>query len=72
MSQRKAFKERELIKLLEANGFKRLPKRGKGDHVLLEHPDGRRTTVPGSGKKTVGKGLTKAILRQAGLDDDAK
>lgn len=69
MSQRKAFKQRELIKHVEANGFERLPKRGNRDHVLLALPDERRTTVPGSGKKTVGTGLTKAILRKAGLDD---
>jgi predicted RNA binding protein YcfA (HicA-like mRNA interferase family) len=68
MSQRKSFTHRELIRALERNGFERLPtKRGKGDHVLLAHPDGRRTTVSGPGKSVVGKGLMSAILRQTGL-----
>lgn len=71
MSQRKAFTHRELIRALEKHGFERLPtKRGKGDHVLLKHPDGRRTAVSGPGKAVVGKGLMAAILRQTGLTHD--
>jgi predicted RNA binding protein YcfA (HicA-like mRNA interferase family) len=52
---------RELIQALACLGFKVV--RIKGSHHRLEHPDGRKTTVPVHGKETIGPGLTLEILR---------
>jgi predicted RNA binding protein YcfA (HicA-like mRNA interferase family) len=62
-------KYRELIKLLETNGW-RFDRMGKGDHMVFRHSI--RTgpiVVAGGGKlnRDVPKGTENAILRQAGL-----
>ncbi len=62
-------KYKELIKLLEANGwyFHRL---GKGAHMIYRHPTRPGSIVVASGGKLnrdVPTGTENAILRQAGL-----
>jgi len=62
---------REFRKYLKQHGFVRLPKRGKGDHEVWRNPDtGKQLTVDGLNSKRPGVGLFKAMLRQAGLDEE--
>ncbi|MBT4162097.1 MAG: addiction module toxin, HicA family [Gammaproteobacteria bacterium] len=58
-------KSKDLIKELEANGWKL--KRIRGSHHQFIHPDfGHSVTVPHP-KKDLGKGLVNAIRKQARL-----
>ncbi len=58
-------KSKDLIKELEANGWKL--KRVRGSHYQFTHPDfGHSITVPHP-KKDLGKGLINVIKKQAGL-----
>ena len=41
--------------------------RQKGSHVRLEHPDGRKTSVPIHSGENVGVGLLRKILRDINL-----
>lgn len=54
-----------LIKILEKEGFIKI--RQKGSHVRLEHPDGRKTSVPVHSGEAVGVGLLRKILRDVNL-----
>jgi len=58
----------ELIKALAKIGFAVV--RIKGSHHRLEHPDGRKTTVPVHGKETLGPGILLKILRDLDLTRD--
>lgn len=57
---------RELIAILKKHGF--VVDRQSGSHALLIHEDGRRTTVPVHGKRDLGKGLLRQIMRDADLN----
>lgn len=62
-------KYRDLIKLLEANGwyFERM---GKGDHMIYRHPNRTGSiVVAGGGKlnRDIPAGTLNAIFKQAGL-----
>ncbi|MGH2562822.1 MAG: type II toxin-antitoxin system HicA family toxin [Thermomicrobiales bacterium] len=54
-----------MITILKRRGFE--VTRQSGSHVILKHPDGRRTTVPAHQGHSLGKGLTHQIMRDAGL-----
>ncbi len=56
---------RELIIILEKQGFQQVHQ--KGSHVRLNHSDGRRTTVPVHTGEKVGIGLLRKILRDANI-----
>lgn len=56
---------RELISLLEKQGFRQI--RQKGSHVRLEHTDGRKTTIPVHAGENIGVGLLRKILRDANI-----
>lgn len=56
---------KELCKILEKIGFKKI--QGRGSHVRFKHPDGRRTVVPVHGNENIGKGLLREILKQIKL-----
>lgn len=56
---------RELIKILEKQGFQIVHQ--KGSHVRLKNPDGRRTTVPMHSGEKVGVGLLRKILRDVNI-----
>src|SRR5579862_4905606 len=59
-------KVREIIRLLERNGWKEI--RSKGSHRHFTHPDRRRLiTVPGNEGKELAPGTLHAILKMAGL-----
>jgi predicted RNA binding protein YcfA (HicA-like mRNA interferase family) len=62
-------KYRELVKLIEGNGW-RFERMGRGDHMIYRHPNrAGAVVVAGGGKmnRDVPKGTENAIRRQAGL-----
>lgn len=59
---------RKVIRALESLGFEVI--RQKGSHVVLRHPDGRRTVVPVHRGEDIGKGLLRKIVRDAQVDVD--
>ncbi len=58
-------KPREMIKLLEANGFQLIDSNGS-HHKYRNKTTGKQTIVPVHAKE-LKKGLEQAILKQAGL-----
>lgn len=54
-----------LIKILEEKGFNF--SRQSGSHAIYVNQNGIKVTVPVHGKKDIGKGLLKQIMRDAGL-----
>jgi len=68
MSGLSPVKARELIKILKKIGF--VERRQKGSHLRVEHPDGRKTTVPLHTGERVGKGLLRKILRDVSLSPE--
>jgi predicted RNA binding protein YcfA (HicA-like mRNA interferase family) len=65
MSKLARMSGKELSKILERIGFEMI--QGKGSHLRLKHPDGRRTVIPIHGNEKIGKGLLKEILKQVKL-----
>jgi predicted RNA binding protein YcfA (HicA-like mRNA interferase family) len=59
---------REVIRLLERHGF--TLDRQSGSHAVYRHRDGRWTTVPIHGKRDIGRGLLRRILKDASLTLD--
>lgn len=55
----------EILAVLQRQGF--APVRQSGSHVVLKHPDGRRTTVPLHKGRDLGRGLLRQIMRDANL-----
>lgn len=58
----------ELIKALGKVGFEVV--RIKGSHHRVEHPDGRRSTIPVHGKESLGPGILLKILRDVEMTRD--
>lgn len=58
-------KAEAVIKVLEESGFSFA--RQKGSHVILQHPDGRSIVIPDHQGEELGRGVLRAIIRQAGL-----
>ena len=59
-------KVREIIKLIEADGWYRI--KAKGGHRQYKHPVKRgRVTVPGQMNAELDKKTEKSVLHQAGL-----
>jgi predicted RNA binding protein YcfA (HicA-like mRNA interferase family) len=56
---------KELIRILEAQGFMVL--RVRGSHYSMRHPDGRYTVVPVHAGEIIGPGLLHKILKDAEL-----
>ena len=63
---------REVIRLLEAAGWRELKGRGKGSHRVYVGPDGTRVTIPGKANRPLPVGLLSSILRDANLADDGR
>jgi predicted RNA binding protein YcfA (HicA-like mRNA interferase family) len=60
---------REVVQVLPRLGWEVVVQ--KGSHVQLKHPArGSRVTVPVHAGETVGPGLLRSILAQAGLSND--
>jgi predicted RNA binding protein YcfA (HicA-like mRNA interferase family) len=51
--------------VLEESGF--CFARQKGSHVILQHLDGRSIVIPDHQGEELGRGVLRAIIRQAGL-----
>jgi predicted RNA binding protein YcfA (HicA-like mRNA interferase family) len=60
-------KVREVIKLLETNGWRLM--RTKGDHRIYRDDEGRTTVVSGNTGDDVRPGTYRAILRQTGIKE---
>lgn len=60
---------KELVRILQKQKF--ITVRQKGSHVRLEHPDGRKTTVPVHTGESIGVGLLRKILRDTQISPDA-
>jgi predicted RNA binding protein YcfA (HicA-like mRNA interferase family) len=59
-------KVREVIRLLEKNGW--IEMRSKGSHRHFKHPNqGMVVTVPGNEGKELATGTLNSILKKAGL-----
>jgi predicted RNA binding protein YcfA (HicA-like mRNA interferase family) len=61
MSRAPRLKGKEIARALE-RASSRID-RIRGSHVLLEHPDGKATSVPIHSREIIGPGLFRAILR---------
>jgi len=59
---------KELIKILERKGFNF--SRQSGSHAIYANQNGVKVTVPIHGKKDLGKGLLKQIMKDAGLANE--
>jgi predicted RNA binding protein YcfA (HicA-like mRNA interferase family) len=64
-----AFTYRQVVKRLRKVGFF-FYRQGKGSHEIWRHPDGRWTTIPRHGNKTISRRTMKSILNVVGLDGD--
>jgi len=62
-----SLKYREVAKRLRKLGFT-LYRQGKGSHEIWRHTDGRWTTVPNHGGKTISRRTMKSILEVVGMD----
>ncbi|OGF82435.1 hypothetical protein A3B18_03785 [Candidatus Giovannonibacteria bacterium RIFCSPLOWO2_01_FULL_46_13] len=63
----KSLTPKQVIKLLEQNGFHFV--RSKGSHFIYRNSDGKRAIVPYH-NKDIPKGTLKSILKQAGLSPE--
>lgn len=68
MSKLPVLTSTKLIKILEKQGF--ILKRSSGSHQTFFHPISRRhITIPAHRGKDLGKGITKAIISDAGFTE---
>jgi predicted RNA binding protein YcfA (HicA-like mRNA interferase family) len=58
---------KELVKLLEKNGF--WVKSIRGSHHKMVNEQGLQTNVPVHGKKELGQGLLNKLLKEAGIKE---
>jgi predicted RNA binding protein YcfA (HicA-like mRNA interferase family) len=58
----------DVLLLLKRKGF--VAVRQSGSHVILQHSDGRRTTVPVHKGRDLGRGLLRQIMRDADITVD--
>ena len=63
---------REVIRLLEAAGWRELKGRGKGSHRVHVGPGGTRVTIPGKANRPLPVGLLSSLLRNANLAEDGQ
>lgn len=55
----------KLVKILLLLEFIKI--RQKGSHLRLEHPDGRKTSIPVHAGENIGIGLLRKILRDVNI-----
>jgi predicted RNA binding protein YcfA (HicA-like mRNA interferase family) len=61
-------KSTEVLAMLRRHGF--VAVRQSGSHVIMEHPDGRRTVVPLHRARDLPRGLLAQILKDVQLTID--
>jgi len=59
---------KELIRELEKKGFRF--SRQSGSHAIYANNEGTKVTIPIHGKKDIGKGLLKQIMKDAGITNE--
>lgn len=59
---------KKLIKVLEQKGFTFSIQ--SGSHAIYANTNGIKVTVPVHGKKDIGKGLLKQIMKDAGITNE--
>lgn len=59
---------RQLIRIIETKGFRF--SRQNGSHAIYINDEGVRTTIPIHGKKELGIGLLRQIMKDTGLSAD--
>ncbi len=64
-SKQPVINSKDLVKKLEEKGFTFV--RQSGSHAIYKNIEGVKITVPIHGKKDIGKGLLKQIMKDAGL-----
>jgi predicted RNA binding protein YcfA (HicA-like mRNA interferase family) len=60
---------KDVIKALEQAGFLRAPQKATS-HVVLRHPQTKRTTVVSVHSRELPRWLLKKIIKDAGLDEN--
>ena len=63
-----AINAKKLIKVLKKRGF--TFSRQSGSHAIYSNTNGTKVTVPIHGKKDLGKGLLKQIMKDAALTNE--
>jgi predicted RNA binding protein YcfA (HicA-like mRNA interferase family) len=63
-----AVNAKQLIKALEKKGY--VFRRQSGSHAIYGNAEGVKVTVPIHGKKDIGKGLLKQIMKDALLTNE--
>lgn len=64
-------KSSELLRILKKDGWFEV--RQKGSHMIMRHPTKPdQLTVPYHASKEVGKGILKALLKQAGINTNKR
>ena len=61
-------KSKEVIKILESNGFRL--RRSKGSHFVFYHPENKKIIVVPFHAKDLPKGTLASILKQAGISQN--
>ncbi|MEP6465626.1 MAG: type II toxin-antitoxin system HicA family toxin [Parafilimonas sp.] len=67
-SKQPVISSKELIKKIEKKGFAFV--RQSGSHAIYKNSEGTKITIPIHGKKDLGKGLLKQIMKDAGLTNE--
>ena len=62
MSKLPRVNAKKLVRILEGFGF-RSHRKMRGSHLVMKHPDGRRTTIPMHGNREIPIGTLHGILR---------
>ncbi len=68
MSQSPVLKSKQVIKLLEAQGFREV--RQRGSHKQFRHANGKATTVPVHSGRDISPILLRQIVKDIGLTTD--
>jgi predicted RNA binding protein YcfA (HicA-like mRNA interferase family) len=68
MTQLPVLKAREVVRGLQALGFKKV--RQKGSHAIFHHQDCRRTPVPVHPTKSISRYFLSDILKQLEIDEE--
>jgi predicted RNA binding protein YcfA (HicA-like mRNA interferase family) len=67
-SKQPVINSKDLVKKLEKKGFFFV--RQSGSHAIYQNSEGIKTTIPIHGKKDLGKGLLKQIMKDTGLTNE--
>lgn len=68
MAKARRYTQKQMKKRMETEGWVNT---GGGKHVIkMSKPGHRPVTIPFCGGETLDIGLSQAILKQAGIDDD--